>query len=272
MLRWLVLALLLGNLGYYAWSQGMLRHLGMVPVEQAEPQRLAQQIDPQALNIVGQGGAPAAAAAPASVPAPAPEPAPTDSASAAPVAAPGLPASQALAASAAPAAPAPAASAPAVAAAPASAPAPGICLQAGVFDDAQADAWRKAAAALPDGSWVLDRARLPGRWMVYMGRFADTDALAKKRNELRALGVSYDRPGAALEPGLSLGRFSTEEAAQRALTTLGNQGVRSARVLQERADTPVFVLRLPAVNAAMRDQLTGPLRPALAGRTLRPCN
>ena len=108
--------------------------------------------------------------------------------------------------------------------------------------------------------------------MVYMGRFADTDALAKKRNELRALGVSYDRPGAALEPGLSLGRFSTEEAAQRALTTLGNQGVRSARVLQERADTPVFVLRLPAVNAAMRDQLTGPLRPALAGRTLRPCN
>ena len=108
--------------------------------------------------------------------------------------------------------------------------------------------------------------------MVYMGRFADTDPLAKKRNELRALGVSYDRPGAALEPGLSLGRFSTEEAAQRALTTLGNQGVRSARVLQERADTPVFVLRLPAVNAAMRDQLTGPLRPALAGRTLRPCN
>lgn len=55
MLRWLVLALLLGNLGYYAWSQGMLRHLGMVPVEQAEPQRLAQQIAPQALNIVGQG-------------------------------------------------------------------------------------------------------------------------------------------------------------------------------------------------------------------------
>ncbi len=275
MLRWLVLALLLGNLGYYAWSQGMLRHLGMVPVEQAEPQRLAQQIAPQALNIVGQGGAPAAA--PASVPAPAPEPAPTDSASAAPAAAPGLPASQALAASAAPAVPAPAvpapaASAPAVAVAPASAPAPGICLQAGVFDDAQADAWRKAAAALPEGSWVLDRARLPGRWMVYMGRFADTDALAKKRNELRALGVSYDRPGAALEPGLSLGRFSTEEAAQRALTTLGNQGVRSARVLQERADTPVFVLRLPAVNAAMRDQLTGPLRPALAGRTLRPCN
>lgn len=131
---------------------------------------------------------------------------------------------------------------------------------------------RRLAQLEAKTAWRLDAETQPGRWMVYMGRFADADALAKKRNELRALGVSYDRPGAALEPGLSLGRFSTEEAAQRALTTLGNQGVRSARVLQERADTPVFVLRLPAVNAAMRDQLTGPLRPALAGRTLRPCN
>lgn len=270
MLRWLVLALLLGNLGYYAWSQGMLRHLGMVPVEQAEPQRLAQQIAPQALNIVGQGGAPAAA--PASVPAPAPEPAPTDNASAAPAAAPGLPASQALAASAAPAVPAPSASAPAVAAAPASAPAPGICLQAGVFDDAQADAWRKAAAALPEGSWVLDRARLPGRWMVYMGRFADDEALDKKRAELRARKVPFDRPNnPTLEPGLSLGRFSSEEAAQRALTTLGNQGVRTARVVVERAEAPGFTLRLPALDSATRAQVETQLRPALGEKTLRTC-
>lgn len=268
MLRWLVLALLLGNLGYYAWSQGMLRHLGMVPVEQAEPQRLAQQIAPQALNIVGQGGAPAAA--PASVPAPAPEPAPTDNASAAPAAAPGLPASQALAASAAPAVPAPSASAPAVAAAPASAPAPGICLQAGVFDDAQADAWRKAAAALPEGSWVLDRARLPGRWMVYMGRFADAEAVEKKRAELRALGVSYDRPGAAWEHGLSLGRFSSEERAQAALKDLARQGIRTARVVQERTESKVYTLRLPAVDRALQSQLPS-LRRALAGKRLQPC-
>lgn len=235
MLRLAVIVLLLANAGYYAWSHGWLRSWGLAPVEQTEPQRMAQQIRPETLRILRARETPPVAPSVASE---------------APASAPPAPAPAAMAASA-----------------PAT-----VCLQAGTLDQRQADAVRTAAAALPQGSWSLESTPIPGRWMVYMGRFADTDALAKKRNELRALGVSYDRPGAALEPGLSLGRFSTEEAAQRALTTLGNQGVRSARVLQERADTPVFVLRLPAVNAAMRDQLTGPLRPALAGRTLRPCN
>lgn len=235
MLRLAVIVLLLANAGYYAWSHGWLRSWGLAPVEQTEPQRMAQQIRPETLRILRARETPPVAPSVASE---------------APAFAPPARAPAAMAASA-----------------PAT-----VCLQAGTLDQRQADAVRTAAAALPQGSWSLESTPIPGRWMVYMGRFADTDALAKKRNELRALGVSYDRPGAALEPGLSLGRFSTEEAAQRALTTLGNQGVRSARVLQERADTPVFVLRLPAVNAAMRDQLTGPLRPALAGRTLRPCN
>lgn len=235
MLRLAVIVLLLANAGYYAWSHGWLRSWGLAPVEQTEPQRMAQQIRPETLRILRARETPPVAPSVASE---------------APASAPPARAPAAMAASA-----------------PAT-----VCLQAGTLDQRQADAVRTAAAALPQGSWSLESTPIPGRWMVYMGRFADTDALAKKRNELRALGVSYDRPGAALEPGLSLGRFSTEEAAQRALTTLGNQGVRSARVLQERADTPVFVLRLPAVNAAMRDQLTGPLRPALAGRTLRPCN
>lgn len=235
MLRLAVIVLLLANAGYYAWSHGWLRSWGLAPVEQTEPQRMAQQIRPETLRILRARETPPVAPSVASE---------------APASAPPAPAPAAMAASA-----------------PAT-----VCLQAGTLDQRQADAVRTAAAALPQGSWSLESTPIPGRWMVYMGRFADADALAKKRNELRALGVSYDRPGAALEPGLSLGRFSTEEAAQRALTTLGNQGVRSARVLQERADTPVFVLRLPAVNAAMRDQLTGPLRPALAGRTLRPCN
>ena len=235
MLRLAVIVLLLANAGYYAWSHGWLRSWGLAPVEQSEPQRMAQQIRPETLRILRARETPPVAPSVASE---------------APAFAPPARAPAAMAASA-----------------PAT-----VCLQAGTLDQRQADAVRTAAAALPQGSWSLESTPIPGRWMVYMGRFADADALAKKRNELRALGVSYDRPGAALEPGLSLGRFSTEEAAQRALTTLGNQGVRSARVLQERADTPIFVLRLPAVNAAMRDQLTGPLRPALAGRTLRPCN
>lgn len=173
--------------------------------------------------------------------------------------------SKGAASSAAPAGPA---ASPATAAAPAEPPA---CLQAGVFDARQADALRQAAAVLPEGSWTLEPTPITGRWMVYMGRFPDEEAVAKKRAELRALKIPYDRPGAALEPGLSLGRFSTEEAAQRGMALLANQGVRTARVVQERADAPGFMLRLPAVNDTLRTRLDTTLQPALAGKTLRPC-
>lgn len=52
MLRLLVLLLVLLNAGYYAWSQGMLRTYGWAPVEQSEPQRLTQQIRPEAIRIL----------------------------------------------------------------------------------------------------------------------------------------------------------------------------------------------------------------------------
>ena len=239
MLRFLVLVLLLANAGYYAWSQGLLQSWGLAPVQQAEPQRLQQQIQPEALRIVGAKAPPPVAAT----------------------------------ASGADGAESPAAAEPASAASVpvAAAPSAGECLQAGVFDEEQADALRRAAAALPQGSWSLQRTTIAGRWMVYMGRFADGDALAKKRAELREIGVPFDRPNnASLEPGLSLGRFSTEDAAQRGLSNLAAKGVRTARVVQERPDAPGFMLRLPTVDEALRAQVEA-LRPALAGKTLRPC-
>lgn len=237
MLRILVLVLLLANAGYYAWAQGLLRDWGLAPAQQAEPQRLAQQIQPEALRLPRARNA--APAAPASVAAPAPAQAPASAASE-PVAA-------------------------------AATPVATECLQAGVFDEEQADAVRRAAAALPQGSWSLQRTTIAGRWMVYMGRFADVDALARKRAELRELGVSFDKPNnPSLEPGLALGRFSTEEAAQRGLGNLVAKGVRTARVVQERPDAPGYQLRLPAVNDGLRAQLDA-LRPALGNKTLRTC-
>ncbi|MDE2415801.1 MAG: SPOR domain-containing protein [Comamonadaceae bacterium] len=149
--------------------------------------------------------------------------------------------------------------------------APG-CLQAGVFDARQAEALRQAAARLPTGSWSLEAVQVTGRWMVYLGRFPDEEATAKKRAELRALKVDYDRPGAALEPGLSLGRYSSEEGARRAMDLLAGQGVRRARVVQERSDAAGYTLRLPAVSEAQRAQMEAALRPALAGKALLPCD
>ena len=52
MLRLLVLALVLANAGYYAWTHGLLAAYGLAPATQTEPQRLAQQIRPEALKIL----------------------------------------------------------------------------------------------------------------------------------------------------------------------------------------------------------------------------
>lgn len=55
MARLALLVLLLANLGYFAWSHGWLREAGLAPDRQREPQRIAQQIRPEALQIVGRG-------------------------------------------------------------------------------------------------------------------------------------------------------------------------------------------------------------------------
>ncbi len=245
MLRLAVIVLLLANAGYYAWSQGLLRPLGYAPQEQSEPQRMNQQIRPETLQILKVNPSKTSSAAPpGSTSTPTPTPASP---------------SQATAANDSPTTPA------------ASAPADSAeCLQAGMFDDRQAEALRTAAAGLPAGSWALEPTPIPGRWMVYMGRFDDIETLDRKRAELRARKVDHDRAGGTLELGLSLGRFASKEAAERELTNLGTKGVRTARVIQERAEAPGFTLRLPAVNDALRAQLDV-LRTAMAGKTLRAC-
>ena len=248
MLRLAVIVLLLANAGYYAWSQGLLRPLGYAPQEQSEPQRMNQQIRPETLQILKANPSKTSSAAPPGSTS-TPPPPPTSP-------------SQATAANDSPTPPTtPAALGPADSA---------ECLQAGVFDDRQAEALRTAAAGLPAGSWTLEPTPIPGRWMVYMGRFDDIETLDRKRAELRARKVDHDRAGGTLELGLSLGRFASKEAAERELTNLGTKGVRTARVVQERAEAPGFTLRLPAVNDALRAQLDV-LRTAMAGKTLRAC-
>jgi len=235
MLRIALMILLLANAGYFAWSQGALRSLGWAPAQHSEPERLQQQLQPEALRLLPPEETPDTAAATAPAPA-----------------APAEPAAPATAEVQAPSGPA-------------------QCLQAGVYDDNASDTLRRALVLqLPEGSWNLAPLTQPGRWMVYMGKFADNQALEKKRAELVARKLDHDRAGGALEPGLSLGRFSSEEAATRELTQLVRQGVRSARVVQERPDKHGFVLRLPAATPALRAQVEA--LPAFGGKALRACN
>ena len=52
MLRLLVLLLLLANAAYFAWSQSLFAPVGLAPTQQSEPQRVAQQIKPEALRVL----------------------------------------------------------------------------------------------------------------------------------------------------------------------------------------------------------------------------
>ena len=222
MLRVLALLLVLANGTYYAWSQGAMRAWGLEPASQSEPQRVGQQLRPDALQVLTAEEA-----------------------------------RQSAAASAPPSTPAPAST---------------ECLQAGLFGDAETAVLReRATALLPAGSWTLDEASQPGRWIVYMGRYPDNDQLNRKRSELRALHISFDVPqNAALLPGLSLGGFASQAEATAALAGLAQHGVRTARVVQERAGLSGHVLHLPAVGDALRPALAM-LAPALAGKPLKPC-
>lgn len=237
MLRALVLLLVLLNGVFYAWAQGWLAPWGFSGAPQTEPQRLAQQLRPEALRILG----PASAAS-----------------------APGPVASAA----------APASSVAGAASGTASAAAATVCLQAGVFDAAQVERLRAALqTALPAGGWHFEPAVEGARWIVYMGRYADAQAVVRKRAELRALNIGAEAPrNPQLEPGLSLGAYPNEAAARAALERFGSRGVRTARVVIETPERAGQQLRIDALDATQRGAVEQALGPALAGKAFTPCN
>lgn len=148
-----------------------------------------------------------------------------------------------------------------------------VCLAAGVFSPQQVAVLRTALEQnLPAGAWALQDAAQAGRWLVYMGKYANAAAVQAKLQELRGLSIVavpvQDAP--ALEPGVSLGEYDSAEAASAKLQDLARRGVRTARVVQARAPVEGQRLVLAQVDEALRSRL-GALQPALAGKTLEAC-
>lgn len=145
------------------------------------------------------------------------------------------------------------------------------CLLAGPIEDPQLAGVKQALAAWPAGSWTLEPVMRPASWLIYMGKYDDAGQLARKKAELRERSVDFDPVrDPALAPGLSLGRFATEAEAGARLQVLAGNGVRSARVVQQRSETGAHQLQLPAVDESLRPRLES-LRPVLNAIKLRPC-
>ncbi len=125
--------------------------------------------------------------------------------------------------------------------------------------------------SLPPGAWNFEAVTEPPRWIIYMGRYAGADVVNKKKAELRQIGVSFENvTTAGLEPGLSLGGFASQAAAQQQLNTLSQRGVRTAKLVQERAEVSGQMLRLLQVDDTVRPRLDD-LKAALSGKPLRTC-
>jgi hypothetical protein len=231
-LRMLVLALLLANAAYFAWAQGLLAAYGFVPDRQSEPERLAQQIRPEAMQLLPAGPAKASAEL-----------------AAIPVATPAPPA--------------------AAAEAPATGP---QCLQVGVFTEKQATLLRqRLRGSLPAGSWSFESSSDSVRWIIYMGKYVNKEAMNRKRLKLEQLGLSFEPPlSPLLHPGLSLGSFASKADADNALAQIASRGLRSAKVVPEQPELPTQRLRLPAVDAPLRAKLDA-LSPQFEGKALQPC-
>jgi hypothetical protein len=211
MLRLVLLALILANLGFYSWTQGWLDSVvGVRAIGDREPERLARQVRPETVVIL-----------------------PPESASSASTNA-------------------------ATNAATTAAPA---CLEAGPFSPvelvAAISSLKQALPAAAQGGWAEVKVETPGSWIVYMGKFADAEGLAKKEQELKRLKLDFElvRSPPALDRGYSLGRFEARASADKALERFTQQGVRTARVVELAAPGSATLLRAARADEALAAQL-----------------
>ncbi len=218
MLRALVVALLLANLAFFAWTQGWLDSMvGVRAIGDREPERLERQVQPERVRILPPGSA--AAVVPTALPV-------------------------ALA-----------------------------CLEAGPFSDAELPAAQAAMrASWPAGGWLSVKADKPGSWIVYMGPFADREALSRKEDEIKRRNLAYEElhDGPPFPAGLSLGRFDDRTRADAALEQFNQLGVRTARVVELRPASRSHWLRVERADAAQAARLTA-LRIDALGRSFGAC-
>ena len=215
MLRALALALLLANAGYFAWGQGLLAAYGLAPARQAEPERLAQQIRPEAMELILPAAPPPLA----------------------PIAAVQTPAA---------ASPAPAALPAGVACLQV-----GVfteqqanMLQPRLKAGLPEGSWSFESSG-DSVRWIIYMGRYISKAAINRKRQMLDQLGLPFEQPLSPM----------LNRGLSLGSFASRAEAEEALARMNERGLRSAKVVLERPELPSLWLRLPTADAALRKKL-----------------
>jgi hypothetical protein len=235
-MRGLLIALVVANLLVLAWSLDWLP--GMSRSREREPERLRQQVRPEAVQLITPTAASAALQAAAAQRSSPPTPSATASA-------------------------------------PTGDPSATVCLEAGPFAAAEVAAAERGLRELkwPSLEWTPQRSERGGSYIVYLGRFADDGAMLRRRDDLRRQQVAVDevRNSPDLQPGLQFGgRHDTRASADAALAQLVQQGVKAARVATITLPVVVTLLRVERADGALAARLTQLNLPP-AGAGFRPC-
>lgn len=224
MLRTIAILLLLANLAVLGWTQGWFDGLRGSPRQpEREPERLAKQVNAEQVRLVPAPAASAALAAAAKA----------------------------------------AAASEAAASASAAQAASGHCLEAGPImatGQAAAEKLLQDTVGLGSGQITALPSERKGSFLIYMGKYADEETLARKVEELKRLRIEPKPMENApeLQPGLVIGnRFDDKTAAEAELGRLSQRGLRTARVITLVPPVPLVTLRVPAATDAQRDKLSG---------------
>jgi len=132
------------------------------------------------------------------------------------------------------------------------------CTEIGNFSEADAGRFEASLGALPAGARLSRRAiREVSSHMVFIAAQGSKENADRKIEQLRALGVTdfyVIQEQSELRWGISLGVFSTEEAAKKRLEQLKQQGVRTARIGARNAVSKV-AFQLRALDPGGRDKV-----------------
>lgn len=261
-LRLIFFLLLLANVIFFAWQQNTS------PDDGHEPQRLLRQIDPDQLKLIAPVDTSAKSATSttpaASVPVPNVPTSPTASPTTATPASPVTPQSKAAntkvaAVNATDAKPVDTASL--------------LCKSfAGLTPDAAKAAQSAIASSTPAARVMAVPLKVPASWWVHIPPQANKAGADKKMAELKNMGVDDSiiiNDEGPNHWAISLGLFSTKEAADAYLKKLNGLGVRSARI--DAREKPTDKVRLDVTAPAdVLGALAHNVKP-LASATLGDC-
>lgn len=235
MLKIFFCLLLIANGALFAMQRG---YLGAPAPERHEPQRLAQQVQPQALSILPPNSAKLVTPVRAAVDAPAENAIDTAAAKTEP--APVLP----------------------PVSAPPAAPIVTACVEVGNFSAAEAKRFEAQLTGLSLKVKPVQRSiQEAASHMVYIPSQDGKDGADRKAAELRRLGIQdfYVIPESSANPalrwGISLGIFKTEEAAKAYIGQLIPKGVRSARIVARNVSSTKLIFQLRDMDAAAQSAL-----------------